>query len=163
LLYRERTSDIVARLLGAPLFALGPGDLLGGVEEIPQAGLTLGEIRVSIRTQERHNHPTLALRVDDALTYCTDTAYDEGNIDFALGSACLLHEAWFTEKAPRDQATHCSAAGAARVAQQAGVRRLVLIHVRPEADTRPLVAEARREFQATTLGEDLMSVFPARS
>ena len=50
---------------------------------------------------------------------------------FARGSRVLLHEAWATEGAPEQTAIHSSGREAARVAGEAGVERLVLIHLHP--------------------------------
>jgi ribonuclease Z len=89
------------------------------------------------------------------VTYCTDTAYDEGNVAFAQGSGVLMHEAWYTEDAPREESTHSSAKEAAEVARQAGVERLALIHIRPGADEAVLLEEARSVFDNTVVGSDL--------
>ena len=42
-----------------------------------------------------------------------DTSYDEDNVAFARGSRALMHEAWYTEDAPREESTHSSAREAA--------------------------------------------------
>lgn len=157
-LYGSSTAEILRRLVGHPFFAAGIDDIAAGVEEIGDAGLALGGFQVSVRVQERHNDPTLAVRVGDRLTYCTDTSYDPGNEDFARGSAVLLHEAWYTEDEPREEATHSSAREAGQVAAAAGVERLVLIHVRPGADEAALVSEARELFGPSDVGTDLLSI-----
>jgi ribonuclease BN (tRNA processing enzyme) len=158
-LYGLRSQDVLGRLVGHPLFALGLDELTSGVEEIDPAGLALGPFRVAARRQELHDDPTLALRVDDLLTYCTDTAADDGNVEFARGSRTLVHEAWYTEDAPSAEATHSSAAGAARIALEAEVERLVLIHVRPVGgDESALLAEARAVFERSEVGADLLAL-----
>jgi ribonuclease BN (tRNA processing enzyme) len=158
-LYGLRSEDVLGRLVGHPLFALELGELTSGVREIDPAGLALGPFRVTARPQEQHDDTTLALRVDDLLTYCTDTAADDGNVEFARASRTLVHEAWYTETAPTAQATHSSAAQAADIARRAGVERLVLIHVPPvgghEAE---LLAEARSVFEPSELGTDLLAL-----
>ena len=157
-LYAAPTAELLRRLVGHPFFAVDVDAIVSGVEEIGAAGLELGSFEVSVRVQERHNDPTLALRVGDELTYCTDTAHDPGNEDFAKGSAVLLHEAWYTEDAPREEATHSSARQAAQVAIAAQVERLVLIHVRPGADEAALLAEACEAFERSEVGTDLLSI-----
>jgi ribonuclease BN (tRNA processing enzyme) len=157
-LYGLPTPEVLGRLVGHPFFAVDLDAIVSGVEEIGEAGLTLGPFGVAARVQDRHNDPTLAFRIDDRITYCTDTSYDEGNVDFASGSGVLLHEAWYTEDAPREETTHSSAREAAQVARAAAVERLVLIHVRPGADERALLGEARAEFKPSELGRDRLSI-----
>ena len=157
-LYGAPTPELLRRLVGHPFFAIDIDAIVSGVEEIDEAGLELGGFEVAVRVQERHNDPTLALRVGDELTYCTDTSHDPGNEAFAKGSAVLLHEAWYTEDEPREEASHSSAREAAQVATAAGVERLVLIHVRPGADEAALVSEARAQFERSEVGTDLLPV-----
>ena len=65
------------------------------------------------------------------------------------GADVLVHEA------TGDGPGHSSAAGAARVAREAGVGRLVLVHLGPQPDGgEALLAEARAVFPATELGHD---------
>jgi ribonuclease BN (tRNA processing enzyme) len=154
-LYRDPTEAILARLVGPPLFPIELDRLVAGIGEISADGLEIGPFQVRVRVQERHNHPTLALRVDDVVTYCTDTAYDDGNAEFARGSRILAHEAWYTEDDPRDQTSHSSALDAARIAGDADVTELVLIHIRPGADKQRLEDEARASFGRAVVGEDL--------
>jgi ribonuclease BN (tRNA processing enzyme) len=157
-LYGLETAEVLGRLVGHPLFAVDLEALVAGVEELGETTLPLGSFEVATRVQPHHNDPTLAFRVDDLLTYCTDTSYDEGNAGLARGSRILVHEAWYTEDAPREEATHSSAREAARIARDAAVERLVLIHIRPAADERALVEEARSEFGSSEVGTDLMAI-----
>ena len=55
--------------------------------------LAVGEQAIGPFTVQRappggHSTPTLALRFDDLLTYCTDTPYDAGNAELAPARAC---------------------------------------------------------------------------
>ena len=70
----------------------------------------------------------------------------------------LLHEAWATEGAPEQTAIHSSGREAARVAAEAGVERLVLIHLHPLAGHDAMLEEARGEFAAAELGSDLHAI-----
>jgi ribonuclease BN (tRNA processing enzyme) len=157
-LYGRSTWEILKRLVAPPLFAIELDAVVVGVEEIPEGGPSLGSFEIAARIQDRHSHPVLALRLGDELTYCTDTAYDEGNVEFARGSRVLAHEAWYTEDAPREDSTHSSAREAAEVASAAGVDELVLIHLPPDCDDARLLDEARSRFAATRLGSDLLSL-----
>jgi ribonuclease BN (tRNA processing enzyme) len=149
------TKEILGRLIGRPLFAATPGDIAGSVHEIPPKPFQIGPFAISPRVQRLHTDPTLALRVGDALTYCTDTAADPGNADFAAGSRLLLHEAWYAE-ASTDDETHSAAGEAGQLARTAGVDRLVLIHINPlQRSDDELARHARAEFPHVSVGQDL--------
>jgi ribonuclease BN (tRNA processing enzyme) len=156
LLYGRPTAGILARLVGHPLFPIELATITSAVEEIPEDGLSLRSLDVRVRVQERHNDPTLALRIGDELTYCTDTAYDEANAEFAHGTRVLAHEAWYTQDAPRDARTHSAASEAARVGRDAGAQRLAMIHIRPGVDETRLAEEAASVFDRATVGSDLL-------
>jgi len=125
---------------------------------VPLGELDLGPFALSARAQRLHTHPTLGLRIDDALTYCTDTALDRDNVPFAAGSGLLLHEAWYAQDSTDDE-THSAAGEAGRIARDAGVERLVLIHVNPlERSDEELLRAARADFRDVTVGEDLLTL-----
>lgn len=157
-LYGTPSAAVLDRLTAPPFFAVQLSSAVSAIEEISEPGLALGELELRVRPQRRHSDPTLALRVGDELAYCTDTAYDEENVEFAGGARILAHEAWWTEGAPREESTHSSARQAALVARDAGVEQLVMIHVRPGADEAALEAEARQVFEGATVGSDLLRV-----
>jgi ribonuclease BN (tRNA processing enzyme) len=152
------THSILERLLGPPLFSAPLESFVAGVRELGAGELELDTFRVSARVQERHNHPTLGFRVGDHVTYCTDTAPDPGTAAFAAGSRILLHEAWHAA-ASSDDPFHTASGDAARIAREAGVERLVLIHVNPllrgESD---LLAPAAEVFEHTEIGADLARI-----
>jgi ribonuclease BN (tRNA processing enzyme) len=153
-LYGIPTRRLLTRLVGAPLFAAEIEDVTSDVLEIEGESLSVPSFEVRSRRQDLHSHPTLALRVEDVLTYCTDTAYDSGNAAFAKGSALLLHEAWYAHDC--DDASHASAGQAAAIARDADVRKLVLIHVNPlGGPTDALVRAAREVFPCADVGSDL--------
>lgn len=79
-------------------------------------------------TPGRHAVPVLGLRFEDletgrVLTYSCDTAPSDAIVELARDSDLLVHEA--TGEGP----VHSSAAQAARAAQAAGAKRLVLVHL----------------------------------
>jgi ribonuclease BN (tRNA processing enzyme) len=155
-LYGKPTEELLARLLDPPLFGLQLDSLVSHVGEIGEGALEIGPFALRARVQHHHNDPTLAFRIEDLLAYCTDTAYDERNAELARGCRTLVHEAWYTEDAGRDEATHASAREAAQIARDAKVERLVLIHVRPGVDEERLAAEARAVFEEAEVGRDLL-------
>jgi ribonuclease BN (tRNA processing enzyme) len=150
------TAEILDRLFGSPLFGAVLSEIAAAVHEIPVEAFEVGSFAISSRVQRLHTDPTLALRIGDALAYCTDTAADPGNADFAAGSRLLLHEAWYAE-ASTDDETHTAAGEAGRIARDAGVDRLVLIHVNPlQRSDDELAAAARAEFPEASVGQDLV-------
>jgi ribonuclease BN (tRNA processing enzyme) len=158
LLTSVSTRSILERLLGPPLFSAPLDAIMRDIREVREAGVETDAFTVAVRVQTRHSEPTLALRVGDALTYCTDTAPDPGNVDFARGSHVLVHEAWHAQDSSDDPA-HTAAGDAGRIARRAGVERLVLIHVNPLQEfDEELAAPARSEFPETEVGVDLASL-----
>lgn len=92
------------------------------------------------------DHPggSLGVRVDageKSFAYVTDTRPpNETTIDAIRGVDLLLHEAYFPESQRElaDLSGHCTARDAARVANDAGVGRLLMIHADPRADAAAL-------------------------
>ena len=116
---------------------------------------------VQVRPQ-KHSDVSVAYRVDDAFVVATDTVADPGTADFSAGVGLLLHEAWYCKAdlaaaPPPGYASHSEAAEVGRLATDAAVGRLVLIHLDPrrtEGSYATLVAAARRTFGAAELLAD---------
>ncbi len=156
LLTGSSTRSILERLLSPP-FSSAPLDATtSDVREIPaHQAFEVGPISVATRVQEFHAGSTLALRIGDALTYCTDTAPDPGNVAFASGTRLLLHDAWYAQESS-DDGNHSAGGDAGRIAREAGVDHLVLIHVNPlQESDEALAATAAREFPDVHVGVDL--------
>jgi ribonuclease Z len=151
-LERISTRSLVERLVGPPFAPPGFVDRFTVRELDPAGENVLGSFAVRTRTQHLHSNPTVALRVGDTLVWCTDTAYDEENVDFARGARMLFHEAF---SAGEGEADHTASAKAAGLARDAGVERLVLIHVDPAlVDDGSLLERARPIFPSVELGRD---------
>jgi ribonuclease BN (tRNA processing enzyme) len=156
LLYGRTTREILMPLLSRPLLSTDLRTITSGFRDLRGDELQLGPFSVKVRPQTLHSDPTLALRVNDRVAYCTDTSYDPQNSRFAEGCDVLAHEAWWTTGTTHDIENHTSAAQAATIARDAGVERLILIHVNPTANEAELLKDARSVFPDTEIGTDLM-------
>ena len=101
----------------------------------------------------KHAVPCCGLRVETArghvIVYSGDTEPSAAITRLAEGADLLVHEA--TGAGP----SHTSPADAARIAAEAGVKRLVLVHIGPMQDGGArLLDEARAVFPNTELGYD---------
>ncbi len=96
------------------------------------------------------------------LVYTGDTRPSLAVIHAAKEADLLIHEATFSgdELARAKETGHSTAAEAARVALEAGARRLVLTHIssRYNRDTSELLAEAKAVFPETVIARDGMTI-----
>ena len=122
------------------------------VERIVGESFDLGGLTVRVRPQE-HPGGSIGIRLGDALAYVTDTVPDPATAELAAGTDLLLHEVW---KGGDGQAAHghSTAEAVARLAERAGVRRLMPIHHNPQhtaADLEELAAELARGTRAEVI------------
>jgi ribonuclease Z len=151
------TAKLVDRLLDSPLAPPSFRDRLA-VHELEIGGSEIGAFSVRTRIQHLHVNSTLALRIDDAIVWCTDTAYDPESADFIRGARVFCHEAFYAAE-HTDDSGHTAAGEAARLAAAAEVERLVLIHIHPDLhDDEALLSFARTHFAETVVGVDGLEV-----
>jgi ribonuclease Z len=100
------------------------------------------------------------------VAYCTDTIYCRTAVELARGADLLIHEATFADadEGLAVRSTHSTAAMAARVAREAGARRLLITHFSPryfpgnQTEPEDLLREARAVFPETEMARDFLSV-----
>ena len=151
------SDEALRRIYSPPFYDADYGLVAAEVRELGEEQ-AIGPFTLRTRLQRGHSTPTLALRFDDLLTYCTDTPYDAGNAELAAGSRVLMHEAWCIEGSPEATPIHSSGRDAGAVASEAGVERLVLIHLHPRGGHDAVLEEARGAFAAVELGSDLLAI-----
>jgi ribonuclease BN (tRNA processing enzyme) len=79
----------------------------------------------------RHFVPTLGFRVstdDKVIVYCPDTGYCEEAVELAKGADLLIAECAYLPGEADESWPHLNPESAARLALEAGVKRLVLTH-----------------------------------
>jgi ribonuclease BN (tRNA processing enzyme) len=161
-LYGTASAEILEPLRRPPI---APEDLTGvyPVAELQAGAQEVGDFLVRTSAQPRHWAPTAGLRVDDGLALITDTPYEPTSVGLAAGVQHLLHEAWSSSSAPTYPDKDSTAADAGRVAREAGVGHLTLIHLDPRrSEHSDLVADAASAFDRVTLGTDEQVLsFPA--
>lgn len=128
---------------------VGPGD-----------HLQIGEVALSF-ARSLHPVPTVSTRVEAegaALVYSSDSAGGPDLVEIARGADLLLCEAtWTGDMADHPPDLHLTAAEAAKVANEAGVPRLVLTHLAGATDRHQAMAEAAAVFEGTVqLADDLV-------
>lgn len=138
-------AEALCQLIHPPLFPLPLPEFPMRVEVERMRGdrVEIGDLEIRMRAQE-HPGGSVALRIGDSMAYVTDTVADEATAELASGVDLLLHEVWLGSKDGAAAAGHSAARDVARLAERAGVRRLMPIHHNPrhsDEDLRALAAE----------------------
>ncbi len=96
------------------------------------------------------------------VTYAVDTRPCSAVMRLAAGSDLLIHDSSFDDSAAAKakEYGHSTATEAAQVAKRSKARRLALVHISAMyEDATPLLAQARRVFSGTILGEDMATIY----
>jgi ribonuclease Z len=168
---------VIARPMDHSIFALGyalieedrPGAfrveraLELGVAEGPLFGkLQRGDMVTLDDGRVVQPHQVLGLsRKGRKFVHALDTRPCQAVVELAEDADLLVHDGMFAQELVEDaqQMGHCTAAGAAQVAKEAGAHRLILTHISQRyRSVRILIQEARRIFPPTTVARDLMSI-----
>jgi ribonuclease Z len=137
-----------------------------------QAGIVFDDAGLIVdATPVLHSTETYALRFrteGQTIVHSSDTAFCEALVEFARGADILVHSAM----AARGMRTHwgrrwddihaimATPAEAGCIARMARVKRLVLVHLPPQADPADVLAECRSEFDGEIIvGTDGMVVW----
>jgi ribonuclease BN (tRNA processing enzyme) len=157
----EYLEAVQSHLFSQPVFPVKPGYEFRPLDArviLPDGG---------VLTHSRLKHPggTLGYRIDwpgKALAYITDTIADGSYTAFLRGVDLLIHECNFSDEgaALAGKTGHSYTTAVARIARDAGAKRLYLTHFdpqHPEDDPIGLPA-ARAIFPMTELAEDLAEV-----
>lgn len=157
-LYDRDSAEILDPLRRPPI---APDDVtdIYPVHELSPGERVIAGFEVRAGAQPRHWAPSVGLRIDDDLAFVTDTPYEASSSELAQGVTHLLHEAWSSSRAPIYPDRDATAADAARVAHEAGVTDLTLVHLNPALDDpADLLDDARPIFDRVALGEDGMTL-----
>lgn len=86
-----------------------------------------------------HSVPALSYRFEDVVV-CGDTGPTDATTELADGASLLIHEASHTSEERTHPHGHATPADAGRIAQDAGVDTLALIHIHPSVDRPTAIA-----------------------
>lgn len=157
-LYHTSSGDILDPLRRPPLAPSNVTETYR-VNELAPGRQMIGGFEPLASPQPRHWAPSVGLRIDDHLAFITDTPYEASSTELATGVVHLLHEAWSSSQAPIHPDRDATAADAARVARDADVADLTLVHLNPRfGDLAPLLADAAATFEHVAVGEDEMKL-----
>jgi ribonuclease BN (tRNA processing enzyme) len=139
-------------------------DAKGSVEILPlpvETGISFGHVTCRYARTD-HPRPCWAIRIEDgsgSMVYTGDTGTKVDLAPFAREADALLVEATYTEATGGHRHIHGHLTGgeAGDLARRAGVKRLLLTHLRPNVDHAEVLAEARSLCPAAEMVEEMRS------
>lgn len=122
----------------------------------PQDEFAIGSFQVEVQRMQ-HPYPSHALRISQGghtIGFTGDTRLIDSLPIFMQGVDVMVAHTPFLHAQLQAHTPQLSCLQAAQVAQQAGVRRLVLAHHLPAADTCAYLEEAKTVFEPTLLAKE---------
>ena len=170
-LVKARNINGLERLLSPPLFSLKLEDIPIEVKEINKESFKIGKINIKLLKQY-HPGGSVGIRIDNDLTYITDTIVSDKTAVFAKNVKLLLHELWLTDKelktAPleadgkRPEEKHSYESGVVKIALDSKCENVMPIHMTPwrtEKEIRALVNRMNKKGANTLLPEEFRSIY----
>jgi ribonuclease BN (tRNA processing enzyme) len=163
----ENPERVLARLFDPPIFFPLPGFPCSiEIETLDPGRHEIDGVTVSVFKQS-HTVPSVAYRIEDLVYYATDRLPTRDLVTHAKGVQYLFHDASFDEaelatiRDPKKRREalwgHSTAQDAGRLARDAGVGHLGLVHLSPsmeEAEYRSLKERVCKIFPNTFLPQD---------
>ena len=161
-LYPAGTEAILKQMIRPPYFSLPldtfPMDLR--IHDLKEGINTLHDLSLDVIPQH-HTDPSIGVKINDRVCYMTDTGPTEHTVAFCRQTRLMMHECFLDQHDRRDDNTHTGVDDAVRMATEAGVDNLMLIHqnpLYPEKRLLEMEAFAQTVFPATLLAKDCISV-----
>jgi ribonuclease BN (tRNA processing enzyme) len=170
-LYNTGVKEILTTLISPPYFSQPIAEFHMDIHfhDLGTGSASIDGLAVETVPQQ-HSDPTLGIKVEGSVCYCTDTACLDSTIEFAKGCKVLMHESWFDGSdyrklsqvassdpaAQKALANHSHVEWVANAALEAEVGRLMLIHLNPSYEDDRLEAmerQARMIFPKSKLAE----------
>lgn len=129
-------AEALDRLLNVPFGApLEAYPFKAELVPVNTIAMSVNGLDMSFRGQ-RHWRGSMGIRIGDDIAYVTDTVADDGTIDLARNVKLLMHEVWMTDdELETDKIgalNHSHVSGVARIAREAKVGRLMVMHHHPK-------------------------------
>ncbi len=153
-IYGAGVKEILTTLTTSPYFSRSVTDFPMKIHfhNLRTGRKKIDDLEIKTVLQE-HSDPSLGIRIEDSVCYCTDTT-TTFSASFAANSKILLHEAWFDKKdysalihqmesspdARKALSSHSNVEAVGETASDAQVEALMLIHLNPDYSPRRLTA-----------------------
>jgi ribonuclease BN (tRNA processing enzyme) len=170
-LVKAKNINGLKKLLSPPLFSLKLENLNIMVKEIDKENFKIGKINIKLLKQY-HPGGSVGIRIDNDITYITDTVVSAETARFAKNVKLLLHELWLTDKelksAPlevdgkRPEEKHSYEGGVIKIATDSKCENVMPIHMTPwrtEKDIKALVNRMNKKGVNALLPEEFKSIY----
>lgn len=147
-IYEDSAEVMLKRIFDTPFLPRVLHEMIPGIKinDIPLEGMDFAGMKVNFRVQNKHIHPSVAIRIGDYCVYCTDTEPEYETIGFAMGAKVLMHECWYKDKIPDENISsaqikdllgmcgrngHSSNLGVALIGRESRVESIYTVHHHP--------------------------------